>query len=148
MKCEKCGKREANYYYSSNINGNVTEKHLCSACAGEIGADRDFFSGMDGMFEDMLESFFGRNGFLSPRSGFSFSMPTLMMPRIEFRLDDGSAQKAPTPELKTGEKVEVDPEMQKRRELNMLREQMKNAAEKEDFEKAAEIRDKLRELEK
>ncbi|MGE4484255.1 MAG: UvrB/UvrC motif-containing protein [Oscillospiraceae bacterium] len=149
MKCEKCGKREANYYYSSNINGNVTEKHLCSECANEIGADRDFFSGMDRMFEDMFEGFFGRSGLLSPSRGFSFSMPTMLMPRIEFRLDDGSiGAGAPAPELKTGEKIDVDPEMQKRRELNMLREQMKSAVEKEDFEKAAEIRDKIRELEK
>ena len=41
----------------------------------------------------------------------------------------------------------VDPEIARRREINMLREQMKAAAEKEDYEKAAEIRDKLKELE-
>ena len=37
MKCEHCGKNEATFYYKSNINGNVTEHHLCSDCARELG---------------------------------------------------------------------------------------------------------------
>ena len=32
MKCEHCGKNEATFYYKSNINGNVTEHHLCGDC--------------------------------------------------------------------------------------------------------------------
>ena len=47
------------------------------------------------------------------------------------------------PEVKT----EADPEIVKRREINAIRHQMKMAAEAEDFEKAAELRDKIRGME-
>jgi len=43
--------------------------------------------------------------------------------------------------------AKVDDEMRKRRELNALREKMRLAAEKDDFEKAIELRDKLKEME-
>jgi hypothetical protein len=43
--------------------------------------------------------------------------------------------------------AEIDEDMQKRREINAIREQMRIAAENEDFEKAAQLRDKIREME-
>lgn len=145
MKCEKCGKNEANFYYSSNINGNVTEKHLCSECANEMGLSNDMFAYANTMFEDMMGSFFGRRSSFAPFGSFGgFAMPALMFPRFEFRIGDGAAP------AETEQKVETpaDPEMQKRRELNMLREQMKKAAEKEDYEKAAELKKKISEMER
>jgi len=157
MKCDKCGKNEANFFYSSNINGNVTEKHLCSECAAEMEEGRHFFEGMDSMLEDMFSSIWGgRNlfarSFGSPFAGMRLAMPTFAFPHIEFRLDDGSASGTARTEETAGktehEESAADPELAKRREINMLREQMKTAADNEDFEKAAELRDKLRELEK
>ena len=37
MKCERCGRNEATFYYQSNINGRVTQVHLCPDCAAELG---------------------------------------------------------------------------------------------------------------
>ena len=37
MKCDRCGKNEATFYYKSNINGRVTETHLCPDCARAMG---------------------------------------------------------------------------------------------------------------
>ena len=37
MKCDRCGKNDATFYYKSNINGRVTETHLCQACARRMG---------------------------------------------------------------------------------------------------------------
>ena len=37
MKCERCGKNEATFYYKSSINGKVTELHLCPECAEALG---------------------------------------------------------------------------------------------------------------
>ena len=37
MRCDRCGKNEATFYYKSNINGKVEEKHLCSDCAEKLG---------------------------------------------------------------------------------------------------------------
>lgn len=42
MKCDKCKKNEANFHKVSNINGKVSEIHLCSECAKQNG-DFDFF---------------------------------------------------------------------------------------------------------
>lgn len=33
MKCENCGKNEVTFVYQSNVNGQITEKHLCAECA-------------------------------------------------------------------------------------------------------------------
>ena len=158
MKCEKCGKNEANYHYTSNINGKVSEKHLCSDCASEMGLDRQmhaYANQMFGsMFDGMLGDFFGgRRRYLSPWDGFDsfgFPMPAMVVPAFPFLLD--SSESCPTCGVKTEEaktqESKADPEMKKRREINMLREQMRAAAEQEDFEKAAKLRDQLRELEK
>ena len=37
MKCEHCGKNEVTFVYQSNVNGQVTEKHLCGECAEKLG---------------------------------------------------------------------------------------------------------------
>ena len=54
MKCERCGQREATFYYQSNINGKVTQVHLCPECAAELGYTR----GMSSSFRSFRRSFF------------------------------------------------------------------------------------------
>ena len=137
MKCTNCGRNEANYHYRYNVNGKVTEAHLCPDCAAKMGETvntGDFFPDFDRMFEDMFEGFFGRG----------FMMPALMGPRVETR--NAQAQ----PEIGTArplDPVQTD-ELAKRRQLNALREEMHQAAEREDFEKAAQLRDQIKRLEK
>ncbi len=136
MKCERCGK-EANFYYRSNINGKITTMNLCSECADKSGAHMgmmDMNSVFDDMFNDMYSMF---GGMLNPWRG--FSMPR---PRIHIMLEPAEEEKKT--EVKTDQ--QIDPEMSKRRELNALREQMTLAVQNEEFEKAAELRDKIREL--
>ena len=43
MKCENCGKNEANFVYRSSINGRTEEHHLCQACAEKLGYTQRFF---------------------------------------------------------------------------------------------------------
>ena len=43
MKCENCGKNEANFVYRSSINGRTEEYHLCQACAEKLGYTQRFF---------------------------------------------------------------------------------------------------------
>ncbi len=67
MKCDRCGKNEATFYYKSNINGRVTETHLCSDCARAMGYAGSMSGRMSSWFDDdwfdrpfrMLEPFFG-----------------------------------------------------------------------------------------
>lgn len=155
MKCNKCGNNNATFHYRANINGQTSETHLCAECAQQTGFNEEmlFGSGMfgnnmfgGGMFDSMFSDAY--RSFLAPagRGFFSdfdrFMMPVAAIPRMEMVVrSDEEAQK---------EKVAVtpDPELSKRRELNALREQLKSAVEAEEFEKAAELRDTIREFEK
>lgn len=42
MKCQHCNKNEATTYFKQNINGQITEMHLCEDCARELGVMSSF----------------------------------------------------------------------------------------------------------
>ncbi|MCF0120832.1 MAG: UvrB/UvrC motif-containing protein [Oscillospiraceae bacterium] len=149
MKCQNCGKNECSFHYTYSVNGRTSEVHLCSECADKLGYSDNVFFNTDSLFEDMVSGFFGRRRSLDPFAGFGL-MPSVsaIMPRLTVQpVERRHAQSEPVREQPSANQS-VDPEIAKRREINMLREQMKNAAAAEDYEKAAEIRDKLKELEK
>lgn len=66
MKCDNCGKDNANVKYYQNINGKKTEMNLCEECSKKLGIDTninldipiDFSSFLGGFFED-----FGKEDF-------------------------------------------------------------------------------------
>lgn len=65
MRCDRCGKNEATFYYKSNINGKVTQVHLCHQCAEELGYTDSFRSA--GMTGGLFGDFFSRPfGMLEP----------------------------------------------------------------------------------
>ena len=65
MRCDRCGKNEATFYYKSNINGKVTQVHLCPQCAEELGYTDSFRSA--GMTGGLFGDFFSRPfGMLEP----------------------------------------------------------------------------------
>ena len=137
MKCTHCGNHEANCHYTMNVNGHVTEHHLCARCAGEMGIEQDIFGDFETMFDGMFRGFF-------PTLGRSvFAMPRMSMPTLEIRLNGCGNDTCETAQ----EKPAADPEMAKKRELNVLRRQMKRAAAEENFEEAAKLRDQIRSLE-
>ena len=72
MRCENCGKNEANFIYRSSINGRTEEHHLCQACAEKLGYTRNFFD----QRPSLVDSFFGNSGFFD-------SMPSLMGRMLE-----------------------------------------------------------------
>jgi protein arginine kinase activator len=165
MKCDNCGKEEVNFHYTSNINGNITEKHLCADCAGKLGIDifgNTGIGGVDGSpmqpdasFEDIFADLFGMQPNRRMLGGFGMMFPTFVIPTIGVIVPNAGVnpeapvtdKTAAAPAASAGIKIEVDDDMKKRRELNVLREQMRQAAETEDFEKAAAIRDSIRKLE-
>ena len=190
MKCQECGKNEVNFHYSSNVNGSVTETHLCSDCAAKSGYDLSQLVDIGGiadlgqMFEISrslgLGSIFGGinppgnnlPGMFPVRSGIGGFTP-MMIPvmranrLIPFALqpymgvDEHQLRAKNMPGANAvreqddicgcgcgksssmEKKAEIDEEMSRKRELNM---QMRAAIEKEDFEKAAQLRDMIREL--
>ena len=154
MKCENCGKNEVTFVYQSNVNGQVTEKHLCSECAEKLGYTQrlaahsrslmqNFFGG--GLFDDFftpLPSLLGRmNRMLeSPFDDFFADMPALGAPAEAKR----EAPKAQETLLEQEEQNEIS----KTRQLNALRMEMQKAVAAENFERAAELRDQIHSMEK
>lgn len=153
MKCENCGKNEVTFVYQSNINGQVTEKHLCSECAEKLGYTQklaaqsqrmmqNFFGG--GLFDDFFTPFpslLGRmNRMLeSPFDDFFADMPALGAP--------AEARQEPQKSQDTLLEQEEQNQISKTRQLNALRMEMQKAVQEENFERAAELRDQIHSME-
>ncbi len=58
MKCQKCGANNANTHVKTIINGEFKEYDLCSDCAGKMGYT-NVFADMENEFSSFLGSFFG-----------------------------------------------------------------------------------------
>ena len=159
MKCENCGKNEVTFIYQSNINGKVTEKHLCSECAEKLGYTQkiaahnrsmmqNFFGGSllgNGFFDDFfspMPSLMGRSGWLleDPFDDFFADMPALGAGPVQQQEQANQRQD----DL-------VGKEEQSRfaymRQVNALKLEMKKAVHQENFERAAQLRDQIHQLE-
>lgn len=163
MKCSKCGNNNTTFHYKANINGQITEMHLCPECAEKAGYTPEklfgdsmfgnrmfgkdmFVNGFGSMFDSMFGNFY-RDFFAPVSRGFfsdlnSYMMPMMAPPMMEMFVHSDEEERK--------EKVSTAPdaEMSRRREINALREQLNNAIKAEEYEKAAELRDKIRGLEK
>jgi len=151
MKCQNCGKGEANFHYTSNINGCVTEAHLCPECAAKQGYDLNQAFSIGNVFDGFMP-IFG-----APGRFFPMAMPSMAaVAPFRFALQPGFGGQAMPgagdcdcccscdEPCKGNEGAGVDDEMKKRRELYM---QMRAAADNEDYEKAARLRDQIKGLE-
>jgi protein arginine kinase activator len=156
MKCENCGKNEVTFVYQSNLNGKITEKHLCSDCAEKLGYTQKLMANS----QRMMQNFFG-GGFFD-----DFFMPTSRllggMDRFfgEDLFDDFfsempalGAAPAEQEEQKTEQKdnlvnQEEQSKFARMREMNALRMELRKAVHKEDFERAAQLRDQIHAMEK
>ncbi len=159
MRCENCGKNEVTFVYQSNINGRVTEKHLCADCAEKLGYTQKIAA----RSQRMMQNFFGGSLFGDSFFDDFFSpMPSLMgrMGRMledpfdDFFADMPALGAAPAQQAeKQPEKKDdlVDQTEQSRfahmRQMNALRMEMKKAVHQENFERAAELRDQIKTLE-
>ena len=127
MKCDRCGKNEATFHYKTNINGRVTEAHLCPDCARAMGYAGSVERRMSSWFDDdwfdrpfrMLEPFFG---------GFGSRMLTENSAAEELLPKDEAMSLA----------------LERRR--NALETQLHNAVAEERYEDAARLRDELKAL--
>ena len=168
MLCQHCQKNEATTHIKTNINGVTAEYRLCSECAQELG--------YGGMFPDFTADFGGMLGsFLSAalpaRSGAS-RCPTCgstmndikkigkvgcascydlffneLMPTI--RSIHGNTEhigKRPVIEY-TENHEEKAPADDKAKKLEQLRAELKKAIEDENFERAAQLRDEIKQQE-
>lgn len=164
MKCQICGKTEATVHFKEIKNDEAKELHLCEQCAQEKGfhsvVQSDNMS-LASQFKWMAENIapdaeggpghvvcpdcglrysqFARTGRLGCSGCYEAfsSQLTPILRRVHGSTRHGG--KAPGLEGKRRER---------REEIHRLHDALEDAIHKEEFERAAEIRDKIRKLEK
>ena len=141
MKCERCGRNEATFYYQSNINGKVTQVHLCHACAEELGyTDRLYQS-----FRPSRRSFLDPFSLLEDFGMLSNRMTEFPAPLEEAARTAAGIEEEPTvPAGLVGRDEQL--RLQKERQRNALENQLKAAIDSENYEEAARLRDELKKL--
>ncbi len=168
MLCQHCQKNEATTHVKTMINGEYAEYRLCPECAHELGYD-NMFSDFTADFGGLLGSFL--SAALPARSGathcklcgstmddikrtgkvgcsecydtfFSELMPTIR----SVHGNTGHIGKRPVIEYETIDDEKKTPE-EKGESVDDLRAELKQAIEDENFERAAQLRDRIKELE-
>ena len=172
-KCDNCKKENATVHFRQNVNGKVTESYLCPACAAKAGYTADsFFSSWNPFegFEKML------GGFFLPQSASAAVCPTCgrtlsdvkrsgrfgcsdcygtFADRLDLSPFAGGVYRGKRPaavsaslrEKRAAKKAEKLEEKKAGDELAALRSELKAAVANEEYEKAAGLRDRIREIE-
>lgn len=161
MLCEICSKDEATVHYTEIINNETTEMHLCENCAREKGALikpqfplADLLAGLAD-FQVPSTGEKGRAG-KCPHCGLTYAgfrkSGRLGCGQCYYTFKDslapllkrvhGSSEHVGKVPASAGQETRVG------RALKELRERLHQAIQKEEFEEAAGLRDRIRELEK
>jgi len=168
MICENCQSKQATLHFTKIINGNKNEYHLCEDCAKEKGEmipynDSGFFFNnlLSGLlnFEPMKEH--GQQMATSPeqlrckKCGLTFSQfkktgkfgchdcYNYFEPQLEpiFRRIHGNSQHIGKVPRRSGENIKL------KKEISSLKDQLQQKVQSEEFEDAAKLRDKIKDLE-
>ncbi|MGE4357173.1 MAG: UvrB/UvrC motif-containing protein [Candidatus Omnitrophota bacterium] len=163
MLCDICGKKQATVHVTEIINNQITEMHICEDCAREKSIQMeqqfgvsDLLAGIADLgttlgektkaelklkcencgmtYEDFKK--IGRLGCSECYASFRKNLVPLLK-RIH-----GSVQhlgKVPQKMVK---------EAKRKSEIDILKEKLQEAIQKEEFEEAAKLRDRIRDLEK
>lgn len=167
MLCQKCKKNEANTHVKSVVNGEYEEYMLCSECAKEMGYT-NLWSDMHSDFNSILGSFFSnalpeksqttrcsvcgstyhdiaKSGQVGCANCYELFLSELM-PSIR-RIHGNTTHCGKRPNLV--ESVE-EKESQAKNEasaVDKLKVELQAAIEEQNFELAAQLRDKIKEME-
>ena len=141
MKCEKCNMKDANFHFKANINGQVSEHHMCSECAEESGLSEAMKSPLQGFSHSPMSIFSGLGGFMSPSISGMLIQP-LFMPLFSSSIPHSSVSVA-SEESEAKIPGDAGDEFKKKRLISALRHKMDSAVKDENFEQAAAIRDEI-----
>lgn len=167
MLCEKCGQRQAEVFFQKVINGHKEEVHLCSQCAAGETVGFNFQMDPTSTFQNFLTSLMDQQSFFSPTYKYDQQVqcPHCQLSYENFRqagrlgcsecyqafkpLLGSFLQRIHGSDKHTGKIFgETDQLSKVKLEIKALQKQLQKAVELEKFEEAAEIRDKIKELEK
>lgn len=166
MVCEECGKRPAAVHISKVINGMKSERHLCHECAQAEG-QLNFMVEPTVTFHNLLAGLFEPGKGLKtaqtvktanrcPNCGLTFAdfrrlghlgcdqCYDTFHAELEHLIKRIHGSTVHTGKVPEGSR---DSAVFKQRELQKMREALKQAVLKEEYEKAAELRDAIRRLE-
>lgn len=167
MLCERCHAHPATVHMVQVVNGHRKEEHLCSECAEKehVFQKEQSFLG-HGFFDSPLDHFFGGSMLghlledpfgtrtLEDQGGQFIEVSPEKLPENEDsynRFKESirpSFQKGkneiPVKEAKEEEKADAPAESE---ELQALRRELKSCVDREDFERACEVRDKIKAIE-
>lgn len=160
MLCDNCKKREATVIYEENINGKKKNINLCTFCSKELGILNNNF--MDNMifsfFEEPLSigyekikeencnkcgctfSDYAKTGLLGCNECYK-TFESKLLPIIKKIHGKEYHFKEDKNIVNNKESVNDN-----KNEIDVLRQELNNVIKKEEYEKAAEIRDKIRGL--
>ena len=166
MLCEKCKKAEAVTHIRQNINGELTEMHLCENCAAEITGSfesqygklfSDFGFGLDSMLGSIFgQDFLSENLLSKPEEKCKMCGSTLSAIRKSGNVGCSECYRTFRSELmpliqrihgktvhsgKIPESAEGEISLKNR--IAELEKELKKAVDEQNFEKAAEIRDEI-----
>ncbi len=168
MLCQNCKKREANTHIVRTVGNNTVETYLCSECAKEYGFETSF-SVSDFLFGDMLSSpFMQSKTQRCPVCSSSFGeisasgkvgcgncykvFENELMPTVA-RLHSLPLHKGKSPNKASPKQQSADEPKPKTKRLTKeeriakLKAEQEEMIKSENFEKAAELRDKIKKLE-
>jgi protein arginine kinase activator len=160
MQCDVCGKKEATVHLTEIINEQMTKLHLCEECAKEKGAEMEEHFGLS----DLLAGLAGLGASIEPKvaetikcanCGFTYqdftkigrfgcsecydSFKKHLAPLLKrIHGADRHVGKVPLMAGKTARDA---------RNLQDLRMKLEKAIQSEEFEEAARLRDKIKEVE-
>jgi protein arginine kinase activator len=162
LMCQECGKRPAKIHYTEIVNHNMVTRDLCLECADEKGIDVATAGGaglgdlVAGVWDSAVDAEAEKIGkVVCPSCGYAFS-DFKKMGRLGcadcyeafeaqlvvlLRQVHGSTQHRGKTPTQLGERAMI------RRELLDLKDELKRAVQKEDFERAAVIRDRIKQIE-
>ncbi|MFC0469778.1 UvrB/UvrC motif-containing protein [Halalkalibacter kiskunsagensis] len=164
MICQECNKRKASLHFAKIINGEKTEFHICEQCAKEKG---DYFPGTNSFSIHQLLS--GLLHFEQPLKAEADTKPSCEKCGMTYEQFTqvgrfGCANCYKSFETKLGPILKrvhsgnhthagklperIGGGIQLQRQIESLKEELKQFIEQEEFEKAAELRDEIRLLEK
>jgi protein arginine kinase activator len=161
MKCESCGKNPATTHIKTIINGELTEYSLCAECAQKLGYG-SLLTGLGRNFNSLLGGFFSESEpdatdtlrckccgssfediARSGKIGCAECYPTFynrLIPLIQ-RIHGSTKHRGKVPG--GGEPPRPMPQSQ----LGLMRRELRDAIDSENFEHAATLRDRIKELE-
>ncbi|NYB76057.1 UvrB/UvrC motif-containing protein [Sedimentibacter hydroxybenzoicus DSM 7310] len=159
MLCNECGKNEARVHVTQIINGNKTESHLCEECAKKNQSVLNSNFSMENLFSAMLNNAYNTSAYIP-----TMTCSKCGMTYEEFRntgkfgcnncIDTFKQRIMPVVKNIQGYEAHMG-KIPKRaggsyriqKDIEKLKSELKSAIEKEEYENAARIRDKIREME-